>query len=423
MFHSAVRTLSIQTTYRFALMLIAVSGMLPASAQIVAQSDFEDGTTQGWVSFNGASVPVNSTAASESGTHSLLTTTGSTGSGGPSIALNSVLLPGATYTITGFLRLTNGEASTSANFTIKRSDPSCSGGTCFDTIGTYQVPVNATGFAMIGGNYTVSATETGVTLYAQLVGPTTAQSFYLDNVVITEIAPPPGGPQDNTGISTTFEDGALDGWSGRAAATLTNTSVTAHGGTHSLLITGRSANYDGPQISVNNKMYNGSQYSLSVWIKLLPTDSTIHTINMSLQVTLNGTTSFPSITGYPGVAVTADGNWHQINVPKFNMSNAYTPGQAFVYLQTVPSSGSDLVSFYIDDFQLTYLPPPTIQTNIPSIFQTLSYYFRGRGRRLDRHYGDPFAVVDETLQQHRIGERYEVEFGRKHEGNIYLRYG
>ena len=30
------------------------------------------------------------------------------------------------------------------------------------------------------------------------------------------------------------------------------------------------------------------------------------------------------------------------------------------------------MSFYIDDFQLTYVAPPTIQTDIPSIFKTLA---------------------------------------------------
>lgn len=39
------------------------------------------------------------------------------------------------------------------------------------------------------------------------------------------------------------------------------------------------------------------------------------------------------------------------------------------------SSGTDLVSFYVDDFQLTYVPPPTIQTDIRSIYKTLSAYF------------------------------------------------
>ncbi len=438
--------------------------------------------------------------------------------------------------------LTAGEAPTSANFTIKRSDPNCSGGTCFDTIGSFTVAVSASGWAQIGGSYTVSTSETALLLYAQLEGPTSATSFYLDNVAITETAPPPSGTpivtytfadggldgwtpfgsptltnaappvldpngdthsllttnrtagfmgpsinllginnvvagatyqvtayvllaapdagnptatistkltncantsgafsnvatsgalsstawtkvqgtfsfsntpgppaslvlyfqsssatdsfyidhvaiseiappppnpsqQDNTGITTNFEDGGLDGWSSRAGATVANSTAAAHGGTHSLLITNRAHNFDGPQINVSNKMYNGSQYMIGVWVMLLPTDLSSHVINMSLQVTLSGTTSFPSVTSFPGVTVPADGNWHQIKVTGYNMANNYDPGQAFLYLQTVPSSGNDFVSFYIDDFQLTYNAPPTVQTNLPSIFQTLSYFF------------------------------------------------
>jgi endo-1,4-beta-xylanase len=515
-----------------------------AGAQTVATYSFEDATADGWTSFNGATTPVASNAAAYSGSYSLLTTTNSGGAGGPSISLNGVLQAGATYTITGYVMLTSGEAATNANFTIKRSDPSCSGGTCYDTIGTYQVPVASSGWAQIGGSYTVSTTETGLVLYAQLVGATTAQSFYLDEVVITETAPPPGGTpiatytfsdggldgwtpfgsaslansgppivdpngdarsllvtnrsagymgpslnllsvnnvvagatyqitayvllaapdssnptatlstkttncantsgsysnlatsgalsstawtkvqgtlsfsnlpgppsslvlyiqsssatdsfyiddvtigelsppppslsqQDNSGISTTFEDGGLDGWSSRTgSSTLTNTTAEAHSGTHSLLVTGRVANYDGPQINVSDKMYVGSVYNASVWVMLAPTDGSSHILNMSLQTTLDGNTSYPSMTAYPGVTIPADGTWHQISVMRYNMANNYDPGAAYLYLQTVPASGNDLVSFYVDDFQLTYVPPPTIQPNLASIFQTLAPFFR-----------------------------------------------
>ncbi|RSL19145.1 endo-1,4-beta-xylanase [Edaphobacter aggregans] len=511
-------------------------------AQTVATYGFEDGTPDGWSSFNGASTPVATNTAAHSGSFSLLTTTSSTGAGGPSILVSRVLLAGAKYTITGFVQLTPGETATNANFTMKRSDPSCSGGTCYDTIGTYQVPVSNSGWAQIGGSYTVSTTETGLQLYAQLVGPTTAQSFYLDDVVITETAPPPGGTpiatytfadggldgwapfgsvslsnaappvldpngdqqallttnrtagfmgpslnllsvpnvvagatyqvsayvllaapdnssptatistkttdcassgafgniatsgplsstvwtkvqgtlsfsnlpgpptgltlyfqsssatdsfyisdvvigelsppppnpsqQDNTGITSTFEDGGLDGWSSRTGnSTVANSTAAAHSGTHSLLTTGRTANYDGPQINVSNKMYSGSRYNISAWVMLVRTDDSNHVINMSLQTTLDGNTSFPSITSYPGITVPADGNWHQISVIGYNMASSYDPGTAFLYLQTVPPSGADLVSFYVDDFQLSYVPPPTIQTNIPSIYKTLSEFF------------------------------------------------
>jgi endo-1,4-beta-xylanase len=547
MFHPPVNSTQGPSLLRttFALCFAAVLALLcadPLGAQTVATYSFEDATADGWTSFNGASMPVASNAAAYAGSYSLLTTTGSSGAGGPSIAMNTVLLAGAKYTITGYIQLTAGEAATNANFTMKRSDPSCSGGTCYDTIGTYQVPVSSSGWAQIGGAYTASATETGLTLYAQLVGATTAQSFYLDDVVITETAPPPGGSpvatytfsdggldgwapfgsatltntapplpdpngdtnsllttnrtatymgpslnllgvnnivagatyqisayvllaapdssnptvslstktadcastgaygtiatsaalsstawtkvqgtfsysnlpgpptaltlylqsssatdsfyigdvvigelapaplspsqQDNTGIATNFEDGGLDGWSSRTgASTVSNSTAAAHGGTHSLLTTGRVANYDGPQINVSNKMYNGSEYNLSAWVLLQPTDGTNHVINMSLQLTLDGATSYPSITGYPGVTVPADGNWHQISVNGFTMPSSYDAGTAFLYFQTVPPSGSDLVSFFIDDFQLTYVAPPTIQTGIPSIYKTFADYF------------------------------------------------
>lgn len=533
---------------RIAALLCAVLTMLLAgaarlNAQTVATYSFEDGTADGWMSFNGASTPTATNAAAYAGSYSLLTSTSSTGQGGPSISLNGILTPGATYSITAYVELTSGESASNVDFTIKRSDASCSGGTCYDTVGSYEVPVTDSGWVQIGGTYTASATETGLTLYAQLIGASTAQSFYLDNVVITETAPPPGGAavasytfadggldgwapfgsatltntappvqdpnsdalsllttnrtatymgpslnllsvnglqagavyqvtayvllaapdasnptatisvkttncasasgvysnagtsgalssaawtkvtgtfsysdlpgpptgltlfvqsssatdsfylgdvviseiappppnpsqQDNSGISSTFEDGGLDGWSGRGAATVANSTTTAHSGAHSLYVTGRTANWNGAAISVSNKMYPGSVYNVSVWVKLDSADGSSHVLNLSLQTTYQGTTSYPSVTAYPGVTVAADGNWHQINVLGYNMANNYDQGSAQLYIQTVPpNNGTDLTSFYVDDFQLSYVAPPTIQADIPSIFETYKDFF------------------------------------------------
>ena len=519
----------------YLLLATALLGFVPLSAQTVASYDFENGTAQGWTSFNGASTPVASNAAAYSGSYSLLTTTNSSGnSSGPSINLGGVLQAGATYTITGYLRLTSGEGSGQANFTMLRTDS----GSHFDTIGNYTVSVSDSSWAQIGGTYTPSTTETGLTLYTQLVNATGQESFYLDDVVITETAPPPGGSivkewtfadggtdgwfpfgnptltnaappvldpnsdthallttnrtatymgpavnlvgvngvvagatyqvsayvllatsyasgptvtmstklvdcatsgsysslgttsaltngvwtkvqgtftfsnqpgppseldlyfqsssatdsfyisdvrigelappppdpsqQDNSGISSTFEDGGVDGWASRSgSSSVTNSTAAAHSGTHSLLTTGRIGNWDGPSISVSDKMYPGSVYNISGWVMLTPSDGTSHVINVSLQTTIGGNTSYPSVTAYPGITVPADGQWHQISVLGYNMSSAYDQGQATLYFQTV-SSGNDFVSFYLDDFQLTYVQPPSIQTNIPSMFQALS---------------------------------------------------
>jgi endo-1,4-beta-xylanase len=550
---SARRYFQITSLKRFAglscaLLLLVLLCSRNAGAQIVATYTFADGTADGWGSFNGASTPVASSAATYPGItsgYSLLTTTNSGGAGGPSISMNSTLLAGAQYTITGWVQLAAGESASNANFTIRRSDPSCSGGTCYDTVGGYEIGVTDSGWAQIGGSYTVSTTETGLLLYAQLVNATSAQSFYLADVVITETAPPPGGAavatytfadggldgwtpfgsptltnaappledpngdarsllttnrtagymgpslnllsvpkvvagatyqvtayvllaaadssnptvsistktadcastgnyatiatsaalsstawtkvtgtfsysnlpgpptslvlyfqsssatdsfyiddvvigelspaplppseQNNAGITTTFADGGLDGWSSRTgASTLTNVAPPVpdpNNDARALLTTGRVANYDGPQISVSDVMYVGSEYNISGWVLLTPADGSSHVINMSLQTTYQGNTSYPSVTAYPGVTVPADGNWHQISVTGYTMSSQYDTGQASLYFQTVPSSGNDLVSFYLDDFQLSYVLPPSIQTNIPSIYKTYADYF------------------------------------------------
>src|SRR6185437_11456673 len=390
MFHRARRLSCLAARGRI-LTLAATAAFLtgrfmarPAAAQQVAQYTFEDGGTDGWVSFNGASMPVNTTAAAHGGTDSLLTTTNSSGAGGPSITLTG-LTPGATYSITGFVELTAGEAATSSNFTVQRQDPSCSGGTCYDTVGTYQVPTTSTAWAQIGGTYTVSTTATALVLYAQLVGPTTAQSFYLDDVTITETAGPPNpGQQDNSGITTNFEDGGLDGWSGRGTATLTNTAISTitpaptgspGGDTNALYVANRTAQWNGAQISVYNKMYVGSQYAISLWVMSPTGDS----LNLSLQSTL--TTNGTSATSFPSIAtVTAPaGQWVQITVPRYTMSNAYdpSPGSVYLYVQAnfTETGAAAEQPFYISNFQLTYLPPLTIQQTIPSIYQTLAQYF------------------------------------------------
>ena len=90
-------------------------------------------------------------------------------------------------------------------------------------------------------------------------------------------------------------------------------------------------------------------------------------------------------------------------------------------MQTVPASGNDLVSFYVGDFQLTYVPPPTIQTGIPSIFKTLSPLLPGRrGGGLDGSFRTARTAIDQALRQHHFGKRHEVEFGGSHLGHVYL---
>ena len=325
-------------------LIAALFGVAPASAQVVAQYDLETGT-QGWTAFFGATVAL-STAAAESGSQSLLTTTSSTGTGGPSISLTGLLLPGATYQISGYVMLTGGETATSANFTIARSDPSCSGGTCYDTVGTYQVPVNGTGWAIIGGSYKVSTSATGLLLYAQLVGPTVSQSFYLDNVVITETAPPPGG----TPVATyTFQDGGLDGREPFGSPILTNAAppiLDPNADTRSLLVSGRSGTYMGPSLNLLgvNNIVAGATYQVSLYVLLAAPDSTNPTATVSIKRTdcANASGVYSNLATSGALSSTA---WTKVQ-GTFSFSNIPgAPSSLILYIQS--SSATD--AFYISD--------------------------------------------------------------------------
>src|SRR3569833_95237 len=115
-------------------------------------------------------------------------------------------------------------------------------------------------------------------------------------------------------------------------------------------------------------MYNGSQYSISVWVKLGPTATQADTLRVSLQTALAGATSFHTVINNTPVPL---GQWTLLSIPTYNMALAYDPGQAFLYVE----SDSGTQDFLIDDFKLTFIPPPTIQADIPSIFQAYANFF------------------------------------------------
>ena len=102
---------------------------------------------------------------------------------------------------------------------------------------------------------------------------------------------------------------------------------------------------------------------------LTPADGSSHVINMSLQTTLDGNTSYPSITAYPGVTVAADGKWHQISVTGYTMASAYSPGRRFCISKPFRHRATTWCRSTSAISSSVTFTPPTIQTDIPSIYE------------------------------------------------------
>src|SRR6185312_5678559 len=363
--------------YRVCLIVSTVIALVcfPAqllTAQTVATYNFDDGTADGWVSFFGASTPVASNAAAYTGSYSLLTSTSSTGTGGPQITLNSVLQAGATYTITGYVELTNGEAPANANFTMRRTDPNCSDNTCYDTIGSYTVAVTDSGWAQIGGTYTPSTTETALLLYAQLVGATSAQSFYLDDVVITQTAPPPGGTPI---VAYTFANSSTDGWQPFGPVQLQSMPAPVPeptGDADALLTTNRMQTWQGPSVDLVgvSGLVAGATYQVTAYVLLANADASNPTVTLSLKRTDCAGTTFSNIaSSSPTTSPLSNTAWTKVQ-GTFSFSDMPgAPSSLVLYAQS--SSATD--SFYLAHVtvnQLTAAPPDPSQQDNSGISST-----------------------------------------------------
>ena len=146
-----------------------------------------------------------------------------------------------------------------------------------------------------------------------------------------------GGGAGNLLANANMEDGTT-GWSVFGAGTLSSNTSVVHGGTRSLLLTGRTASWNGISQNVTSTLTNGKSYATSMWVR---TQSGTPSAKVTLALTANGSTSFIGLT--PAVAVNPT-NWTLISGTA-TVSWSGTLSNAVLYVET--AAGTD--SFYLDD--------------------------------------------------------------------------
>ena len=146
----------------------------------------------------------------------------------------------------------------------------------------------------------------------------------------------PSSPGGNLLANGNIESGTT-GWSVFGGGTQAVNTGVVHGGTNSLLRTGRTAAWNGPAQDLTTKLVNGRSYTTSVWMR---TQSGAPTGKVALALTANGTTSY--LTLAQG-AVNSSG-WTQLTGTA-TVSWTGTLSSARFYVET--TSGTD--NFYIDD--------------------------------------------------------------------------
>jgi endo-1,4-beta-xylanase len=335
-----------------------------AQTSAVVQNDFEDGTLQRWIPRGPVTLTNTDEVPAHGGTRSLKTTGRTAGFHGPSLNTFGLLTKGATYQVTAWVRLVAGVAPTQISVTMQRT---VSGGNSFDNIASSSATgVTDAAWVQLTGLYAFSGNDpSALLLYIESSSATA--SYYVDDFSIVKIADPPGPPPNTDGLVSTFESGAREGWGPRIGdETVTVTSADAHSGANSLLTTGRTTAFRGVAVNVTNVMFNGSRYKVSLWAKLAPGQAPTQ-LRISLQRNAGTITTFHQVVG--NTNVTSDA-WVRLTT---TYDVALANSSLILYVES--ATNQPLSSFYIDDVQITFVPPPTIEPDLPSVFQAYSDFF------------------------------------------------
>jgi endo-1,4-beta-xylanase len=222
------------------------------------------------------------------------------------------------------------------------------------------------------GQYTVDTSkDRALRIQSNDAGKTVP--FYIGDILITEKVASGGGEepedprrpaQDFTTI--TFEDQTAGGFEGRAGTetlTVTNEANHTEGGTSALKVENRSNTWHGPSLRVEKYVDKGSEYNISVWVKLISPETS--QLQLSTQVGNGGSASYNNL---QGKTVSTEDGW-----VKFEGTYRYSSvGDEFLSIY-VESSNNSTASFYIDDitFESTGSGPIEIQdlTPIKDVYQ------------------------------------------------------
>jgi hypothetical protein len=201
-------------------------------------------------------------------------------------------------------------------------------------------PMRKQGAIVLGSGGDCCATNTNLSQGTFYEGAIVAgfPSDTTDNSVQANIVAAGYGASAGGNILTNGNiESGTNGWSVFGAGTIaTNTSVV-HGGTASLLRSGRTAAWNGPSQDLTSKLSNGKSYTASVWMR---TQTGSPTGKVTLALTANGTTNYLAL----AQGAVNSSSWTQLTGAA-TVSWTGTLTSARLYVET--TSGTD--NFFIDD--------------------------------------------------------------------------
>ncbi|WP_127530163.1 endo-1,4-beta-xylanase [Paenibacillus kobensis] len=194
-------------------------------------------------------------------------------------------------------------------------------------------------------------------------------------------------------LSYDFEDGTKQGWYGRGGIeVLAPIGTSAHSGTYSLSVSGRTAGWNGAQVDVTPIAVEGTTYSLSAWVRL-PAGTESAPVSVVIQRTTGGTNAYEMVAS----AQANDTGWTKI---QGQYTLKYPAENLAVYLE---SFNYPTLPFYVDDVRIERVPDPepiVIRHDIPNLKDVFKDDFLLGSALLVNEIEDPNGPDAQLLKKH-----------------------
>ena len=294
---------------------------------LVANSGFEDGTTNGWFTWDGQLAATNALAYEGSYSLQLSNRAGN----GPAVySLQGAATPGATYEVSMYVAI-GGAASAEVNVTSKIG---CDGSDAYGWL------INPTAgsegeWVKLSGQLTVP--ECGITdllIYAE--GPAGGIDIYLDEVSVREAL------AENLMPNGDFENGSTTGWFSWGG-TINTTSSWIHSGTYALELSNRSGN--GPAaFNLTSLLAPGADYSISLAVSIQGAAEA--PVNITQKIECAGS---PDYSWLANTNAVIEGEWTTLS------GTLSVPNCEITDLLIYVEGPADNINIYLDDVQINAL--------------------------------------------------------------------
>lgn len=310
-----------------------------------SDGDLESGIGP-WYAQEGVTI-TRSSAQSRSGSYSLLVEGRSDSGHGPVMPLLTTL-PSGQYEASVWVLLAEGEETAELSLVLKADGGGADGSATVTGVDGSQkagtdneilvrsAEVAAGEWKQLSGTFNLDTPGRWENLALTIVSPNETLSYYVDDLSLVSLS--------NLIVNGGVEDGIQPWRSQGAPVMIIQSSEQSNTGDHSLLVSGRTENWNGPVMDLP-PLSPGRTYAASVWVRLAPSTPATQ-LNLTLKRTVTGG---PEEYIQLGTAEVTSASWVEL-AGSFTHAAEGTLQEHFLYIESSPEGAT--ASFYVDDLEL-----------------------------------------------------------------------